>query len=115
MADQQYGWQDDLFGDGQWLPGGDSNEEAKKAMHPFTLWPGVSKPGLWMYFVSKLATLARTCKPTPAPLPPVFNKGEFLLDRKVGRAVERTRSIEPPSTTPDATPPTPPTSNTTPL
>ncbi len=84
VADQQYGWQDDLFGDAQWLPGGDSNEDAKKAMHPFTLWPGVSKPGLWMYFVSKLATLARTCPmPAGAPLPPVFNKGEFLLDRKV--------------------------------
>lgn len=81
VADQQYGWQDDLFGDAQWLPGGDTKEDAKKAMHPFTLWPGISKPGLWMYFVSKLATLARTCP--MATLPPVFNKGEFLLDRKV--------------------------------
>lgn len=50
-------------------------------MHPYTLWPGLSKPGLWMYFVSKLGRLASTC---PIPnLPPVFSKGQFLLDRTV--------------------------------
>ncbi|EWM27271.1 Tetratricopeptide-like helical [Nannochloropsis gaditana] len=90
VADQQYGWQDDLFGDAQWRPCQASNEdheETKKSdsevMHPFTLWPGISKPGLWMYFVSKLATLARTC---PMPVrPPVFNEGQFLLDRTAER------------------------------
>ena len=50
-------------------------------MHAYTLWPGVSKPGLWMYFVSKLATLARTCPLTKVP--PILNQCEFLVDRKV--------------------------------
>lgn len=85
VADQQYGWQDDLFGDAQWKPqsveGTATTNENEVVMHPYTLWPGLSKPGLWMYFVSKLATLARTCP--MGVLPPVFNNCEFLLDRTV--------------------------------
>lgn len=50
-------------------------------MHPYTLWPGLSKPGLWMYFVSKLGRLASTCPISTQP--PVFNCGQFLLDRGV--------------------------------
>eukprot|EP00624_Nannochloropsis_granulata_P000066 evm.model.NODE_10174_length_41657_cov_19.929615.13 len=120
VADQQYGWQDDLFGDAQWRPRGafgsttsrshkettddvvesnsnnsyknsssnnnnnnNNEEEHEAAMHPYTLWPGLSKPGLWMYFVSQLAALARTC---PMPVrPPVLDQGRFLLDRTAER------------------------------
>ncbi|GAB5031858.1 tetratricopeptide repeat domain containing protein [Nannochloropsis oceanica] len=129
VADQQYGWQDDLFGDAQWRPrdafssatsksykettdgvvestsnnsynksgsnnSNDNNnnnknkinsnaEEQEAVMHPYTLWPGLSKPGLWMYFVSQLAALARTC---PMPVrPPVLDQGRFLLDRTAER------------------------------
>jgi hypothetical protein len=84
VADQQYGWQDDLFGDAQWRPASEAESmAAAPTMHPYTLWPGVSKPGLWMYFVSKMGTLARSC-PLPV-LPPVFDQGQFLLDRTAER------------------------------
>lgn len=87
VADQQYGWQDDLFGDAQWKPqkveGTATSNETEAVMHPYTLWPGLSKPGLWMYFVSKLATLARSCP--IAKRPPVFDEGRFLLDRTAER------------------------------
>ncbi len=89
VADQQYGWQDDLFGDAQWAPqaaAGSDNVAAsstKAVMHPYTLWPGLSKPGLWMHFVSKLAALARTCP--MAVRPPVFDEGRVLLDRAAER------------------------------
>jgi hypothetical protein len=45
VADQQYGWQDDLFGDAQWRPASEAESmAAAPTMHPYTLWPGVSKP-----------------------------------------------------------------------
>lgn len=87
VADQQYAWQDDLFGDNQWRPQSSSGaaiikeEEAQPIMHAYTLWPGLSKPGLWMSFVSKLAVLARTC--SLSNIPPILNQCDFLLDRTV--------------------------------
>jgi len=110
VADQQYGWQDDLFGDAQWRPrlastsatnknnteatddvannnnnnnNNNEEEEHEAVMHPYTLWPGLSKPGLWMYFVSQLAALARTCPMSVRP--PVLDEGRFLLNRTAER------------------------------
>jgi len=89
IADQYFGWQDDLFGGGgsegsMVLPGLDyPDRHDTKA-----LWPGVSKPGLWMSYISKLARLASTYDPIAnaedssasssenhALPPPVFRRG----------------------------------------
>lgn len=67
-------------------------------MHPYTLWPGLSKPGLWMYFVSKLGRLASTCPISTQP--PVFNCGQFLLDRGVSGPFSINESVMISSTDP---------------
>jgi hypothetical protein len=84
-SDQYFGWQDALFGGGgnagsMIVPGHDTPER-----HVSTaLWPGVSRPGLWMSYVSQLARVARTFSPewhTTATngsiphVPPVFDYG----------------------------------------
>jgi len=50
FADQNYGWQDVLYGneDGEWRYAGN-------AWH--TLWPGNFKPGLWLTLMSRLGVL----------------------------------------------------------
>jgi len=89
IADQYFGWQDELFGGGgtsgsMIIPGQDS-----EARHDATaIWPGPSKPGLWMSYVSQLAAVARTFSPewrsTPTEeqvvdVPPVFASGTATL------------------------------------
>lgn len=60
-ADQYFGWQDQLFGGGgtdgsMIVPGEDRTDR-----HDSTaIWPGVSKPGLWMSYVSDLGKVVRT-------------------------------------------------------
>jgi hypothetical protein len=44
-----------------------------------------------MYFVSKMGTLARSC-PLPV-LPPVFDQGQFLLDRTVRNDLQLTSRV----------------------
>jgi hypothetical protein len=60
-AEQYFGWQDDLFGGPgtMLLPGLDKVENH----NPKSMWPGVSKPGLWMTYVNQLANVARTFHP----------------------------------------------------
>jgi hypothetical protein len=57
-SEQYFGWQDDLFGKplAMLLPGQDRIEQHQ----PQTMWPGVSKPGIWMTYVNQLAMVART-------------------------------------------------------
>jgi hypothetical protein len=64
-ADQYFGWQDSLFGGGgidgsMIIPGLDFPERHNTK----ALWPGISKPGLWMNYVSGLGQLVRTFDPS---------------------------------------------------
>jgi len=79
IADQYFGWQDVLF-QGKMLlpPTDDSTGEDKDVHNPNALWPGISKPGLWMNFVSKLCAVAATYQGT-MPLPPVFNNCSVII------------------------------------
>jgi len=60
-SDQHFSWQDSLFGgggsDGSMIVPGRDNPERHD---PLALWPGVSKPGLWMNYVSELGKVAKT-------------------------------------------------------
>lgn len=87
ISDQYFGWQDQLFGGGgeqgsMIIPGQDFLER-----HDSTaIWPGISRPGLWMSYVSQLAKVARTFNPNWSTSgkallepPPVFASGTQLL------------------------------------
>jgi ribulose bisphosphate carboxylase small subunit len=84
IADQYFGWQDMLFGGGgsdgsMIIPGQDLEERHD----PTAIWPGVSKPGLWMSYLSQLAAVARTFSPdwrTTEDKDTVQNVGGRLLD-----------------------------------
>jgi ribulose bisphosphate carboxylase small subunit len=61
IADQYFGWQDLLFGGGgesgsMIIPGQDRIDRHD----PKSMWPGVSKPGLWVSYVSQLGCVARS-------------------------------------------------------
>jgi len=64
VADQYFGWQDQLFGGGgnkgsMLIPGQDD-----PTRHVSTaIWPGISRPGLWMSYLSQLGQVARTFDP----------------------------------------------------
>jgi ribulose bisphosphate carboxylase small subunit len=89
-ADQYFGWQDQLFGGGgtegsMIIPGQDLivRHDSK------AIWPGVSKPGLWMSYISDLGKVARTFDPSwrtseinddqTLDVPPVFESGTQTL------------------------------------
>jgi hypothetical protein len=100
IADQYFDWQDLLFGGGNTdgsmiLPGYDIYVERHNTK---ALWPGLSKPGLWMSYVSQLGQVARTyhnsstdtTKTTTTKyintttldipiLPPVFDSGTKII------------------------------------
>jgi len=67
-AEQFFGWQDRMFGNGPGL-GGDNSR---------SLWPGDGRPGLWMNLASRMAAALRACG--HEPLPPVFDGCTALLD-----------------------------------
>jgi len=46
---------------------------------PRTLWPGPSRPGLWMSYVSQLSSLLNTTTSGWHPLPPVFQSCSLQL------------------------------------
>ena len=84
IADQYFGWQDLLFGGGgskgsMIIPGEDRLERHQ----PTALWPGISKPGLWMSYISQLGQVARSYDRTESTnsdlggpvldVPPVFD------------------------------------------
>mmetsp|Transcript_27728 Transcript_27728/g.34279 ORF Transcript_27728/g.34279 Transcript_27728/m.34279 type:complete len:457 (-) Transcript_27728:53-1423(-) len=61
IADQYFGWQDKLFGgveqnNSMLIPGKDDVKKHESN----ALWPGSSKPGLWMNYVSELGLIAKT-------------------------------------------------------
>lgn len=99
IADQYFGWQDQLFGGGgdsgsMIIPGQDKEERHDS----FALWPGISKPGLWMSYVSDLAQVVKRFhddvgltrdKDLPM-IPPVFANGSqtlLLKDEKRARDI----------------------------
>jgi hypothetical protein len=67
-AEQFFGWQDRMFGNGPGLGG--SNYRS--------LWPGDGRPGLWLNLVSRMAAALRACD--HRPLPPVLDRCTSLLD-----------------------------------
>lgn len=91
VADQYFGWQDELFGgmektNSMLLPGNDNlNQHDSQA-----LWPGSSRPGLWMSYVSELGQVAKTFEGNEYGsdsggdkfLPPVFNYCTHQLTRQ---------------------------------
>jgi len=100
IADQYFGWQDELFGGGGMqgsmiIPGMDFPDRHQ----PATLWPGVSQPGLWMSYVSDLAQVVKTYHDnldsdstatttlgTVLPIPPVFANATRTLTLENERA-----------------------------
>jgi hypothetical protein len=79
-ADQYFGWQDALFGGGGYdgsmiIPGHDFPERHNAK----ALWPGISKPGLWMNYVSRLGRVARTVGHPTLDFPPIFESGEAFI------------------------------------
>ena len=79
ISDQYFGWQDELFG---YTKSGGTNsmlfpDEDKSMHYSKALWPGYSKPGLWVSYVSSLCSVAKTY--TSGFLPPVFNYCENAL------------------------------------
>jgi hypothetical protein len=59
-AEQQFGWQDDLF----------ARPDAQGGGGPRALWPGENRPGLWMGTSARLGRRAAACG--VEALPPVF-------------------------------------------
>lgn len=88
VADQFFGWQDELFGgsdkiNSMLLPGTDDvsqhNSEA--------LWPGPSRPGLWMSYVSQLGMVANTYHDKGTfRIPSVFQNCTQILSREMEAA-----------------------------
>lgn len=90
VADQYFGWQDQLFGgeamvNSMLLPGEDRLSEHDSE----ALWPGPSRPGLWMSYVSQLGMVARTYQGEGSGIlraPPVFNNCTQVISREMEAA-----------------------------
>lgn len=86
VTDQYFGWQDLLFGgieeeNSMLLPGEDSLEKHD----PTALWPGISKPGLFMSYLSELGQVVSTFVADDddvVAIPPVFENCTHVLSRK---------------------------------
>lgn len=89
VADQYFGWQDRLFGgkdevNSMLLPG----EDDVGKHDSIALWPGPSKPGLWMSYVSKLGAvlnkhnISANEAQIEMPVPPVFDSCTKTLSRE---------------------------------
>jgi len=86
VADQFFGWQDSLFGgeekqNSMLLPGEDDLSQHDS----YALWPGSSRPGLWMSYVSQLCAVAKTFRADAElsiGVPPVFNDCSEVLTRE---------------------------------
>lgn len=90
VADQYFGWQDQLFGgeemvNSMLLPGEDKLSEHDSE----ALWPGPSRPGLWMTYVSQLGMVARSYQGGDSVIyrvPPVFNNCTEVISREMEAA-----------------------------
>lgn len=100
VADQYFGWQDRLFGglegeNSMLIPGDDDQRKHEST----ALWPGTSKPGLWMSYVSELGAVLYKHDVAAAsdndnvdddvderriimPIPPVFDNCTKILSRE---------------------------------
>ena len=99
ISDQYFGWQDDLFGgagintgtEARWtnsmlLPG----EDDLSQHHSQSLWPGPSRPGLWMSYASQLCKVVKTFQNTTSSatldrntiVPPIFDYCSEILTRE---------------------------------
>lgn len=70
-TDQWYGWQDNLLG----------NEDGLmqyKEQNAQSLWPGSSRPGLWMSAMSRLGRLVADCN--LSAVPPIFENCTAILE-----------------------------------
>ena len=79
LSDQYFYWQDELWGGGgtagsMVIPGMDFVERHNSK----SLWPGISKPGLWMSYISDLAQVVKTYT-GDTPMPPVLDHGTRTL------------------------------------
>jgi hypothetical protein len=79
LSDQYFYWQDELWGGGgtsgsMVIPGMDFEERHNSK----SLWPGMSKPGLWMSYISDLAQVVKTYEGDLA-MPPVLDYGTRTL------------------------------------
>jgi hypothetical protein len=81
IGDQYFGWQDELYGGG-------GNEGSMITPHQDipelhqanAIWPGISKPGLWMSYLSQLCQVAQTYETSKSnPIPPVFDNCTQVL------------------------------------
>jgi hypothetical protein len=104
VADQYFGWQDELFKNSSMLKTKSDNDDNANDDHdhdsnngrqhhdPQALWPGISRPGLWMHYVSQLCAVAKTRIHIPkggadidiqelsaSLLPPVFDQCSSVL------------------------------------
>lgn len=86
ISEQYFGWQDELFGnDGAMLL---PNKDILEQHNPYAIWPGISKPGIWMTYVNQLAIVANTyTQPTNTNttnhfiihIPPIFDNCTKIL------------------------------------
>jgi hypothetical protein len=79
LSDQYFGWQDSLWGGGgeagsMVIPGMDFADRHDSK----SLWPGLSKPGLWMSYISDLAQVVKTYT-GDLRMPPVLDHGTRTL------------------------------------
>ena len=100
VADQYFGWQDRLFGGleeehSMLMPKSDSNSNSATDNAEFqnhdsmALWPGISKPGLWMSYVSQLGIILSkydaadiSSNANTNPIPPIFDNCTQILTRE---------------------------------
>lgn len=77
-ADQYFGWQDDLFGMDMFI------SNATTVMNSKSLWPGLSRPGVFLFYLSQLCSVASTYSGnhTVSPLPPVFEGCTRTISRE---------------------------------
>jgi len=78
FSDQRFSWQDDLLG----------NHDASMTYidnDPGVLWPGDGRPGLWMSWSNRLATILKNSNIPNIHLPPIFNhfQGSLLEENEI--------------------------------
>eukprot|EP00814_Leptocylindrus_danicus_P010528 CAMPEP_0116049600 /NCGR_PEP_ID=MMETSP0321-20121206/30254_1 /TAXON_ID=163516 /ORGANISM="Leptocylindrus danicus var. danicus, Strain B650" /LENGTH=416 /DNA_ID=CAMNT_0003532043 /DNA_START=45 /DNA_END=1295 /DNA_ORIENTATION=+ len=78
ISDQYFGWWEDLFG-GSMQGFGGSSLKNDAGPDPNALWPGLSRPGLWVSHVSELGAVARSYNANSHTLPPVFDNCTRVL------------------------------------
>jgi hypothetical protein len=89
IADQYFGWQDTLFGGEESINSMLIPIESIDSHESTSIWPGISRPGLWMSYLSQIGSIAQTFASSHVetsgsvtfPVPPVFEKCTHILLR----------------------------------